>query len=325
MNTVHAREIELVSIHAEAFGKVAVLMGGHSAEREISLLSGGGVLAALKRKGVNAQGFDTGSRDFAELKHEGFDRAFIALHGRLGEDGSVQGALELLGIPYTGSGVLASSLAMDKLMTKRIWVAEGLSTPAWKEVHSSEETRSAFQVLKSPMVVKPAREGSTIGLTKVLTVDQCEVAYAHASARDTKVMCEQYIAGDEVTVTVLGQGDSAQALPVVRIVAPEGNYDYNNKYFTDDTLYIVPSGLPDSEEASIKELALRAFHTIGCRGWARVDLMIDASTREPQLLEINTAPGMTSHSLTPLAAGAVGLTYDDLCLIVLRTACLDHS
>lgn len=311
-------------IDARALGKVAVLMGGRSAEREVSLMSGGGVLAALRSRGVDAHAFDPAERTMDELKREGFDRCFIALHGRFGEDGTVQGALELLGIPYTGPGVMASAVAMDKLMTKRIWLAEGLPTPAWRQVHSAEETRAAFEALGTPMIVKPVREGSTIGLTKVMAADECEAAYALAAGQDPMVMCEQFIAGQEVTCPVLGSGTSARALPVIRIVAPDGNYDYQNKYFTDDTQYLVPCGLPPGEEEAIQALVLKAFRALDCRGWARADVMIDARTRRPWLLEINTSPGMTSHSLVPMSARATGLSYEDLCLSVLATADLDN-
>ena len=306
-------------------GKVAVLLGGRSAEREVSLMSGNGVLNALRAKGVDAHPFDPAARDLSELREEGFDRCFIALHGRFGEDGTVQGALELMGIPYTGPGVMASSVAMDKLMTKRIWIAEGLSTPAWRQVRSAADTRAAFEALGSPMIVKPVREGSTIGLTKVTTLDQCEAAYALASQQDPMVMCEQFIAGDEVTCPVLGTGDEARALPVIRIVAPDGNYDYQNKYFTDDTQYLVPCGLPEGEEARIQALVLKAFLTLDCRGWSRADVMIDAKTRQPYLLEINTSPGMTGHSLVPMSARAAGLSYEDLCLTLLASASLDNA
>ncbi|TNF53951.1 MAG: D-alanine--D-alanine ligase [Burkholderiales bacterium] len=299
-------------------------MGGRSAEREVSLMSGGGVLAALRSRGVDAHAFDPAERTMDELKREGFDRCFIALHGRFGEDGTVQGALELLGIPYTGPGVMASAVAMDKLMTKRIWLAEGLPTPAWRQVHSAEETRAAFEALGTPMIVKPVREGSTIGLTKVMATDECEAAYALAAGQDPMVMCEQFIAGQEVTCPVLGSGTSARALPVIRIVAPDGNYDYQNKYFTDDTQYLVPCGLPPGEEEAIQALVLKAFRALDCRGWARADVMIDARTRRPWLLEINTSPGMTSHSLVPMSARATGLSYEDLCLSVLATADLDN-
>lgn len=311
-------------IDVRALGKVAVLMGGRSAEREVSLMSGSGVLAALRSRGVDAHAFDPADRSMDELRRDGFDRCFIALHGRFGEDGTVQGALELLGIPYTGPGVMASAVAMDKLMTKRIWLAEGLPTPAWRQVRSADETRAAFEALGSPMIVKPVREGSTIGLTKVLTADQCEAAYALAAGQDPMVMCEQFIAGQEVTCPVLGSGSGARALPVIRIVAPDGNYDYQNKYFTDDTQYLVPCGLPPGEEESIQDLVLRAFRALDCRGWARADVMIDARTRRPWLLEINTSPGMTGHSLVPMSARATGLSYEDLCLSVLATADLDN-
>jgi len=308
----------------KALGKVAVLMGGRSAEREVSLMSGTGVLAALRSRGVDAHAFDPAERDLSELRREGIARCFITLHGRFGEDGTVQGALELLGIPYTGPGVMASAVAMDKLMTKRIWLAEGLSTPAWRQVRSAEDTRAAFDALGTPMIVKPVREGSTIGLTKVLTREQCEAAYTLAAQQDTMVMCEQFIAGDEVTCPVLGTGDQARALPVIRIVAPDGNYDYQHKYFTDDTQYLVPCGLPAGEEAAIQTLVLQSFRTLDCRGWARADVMIDATTRKPYLLEINTSPGMTGHSLVPMSARAAGLSYVDLCLTLLASAALDN-
>ncbi len=307
-----------------ALGKVAVLMGGHSAEREVSLMSGQGVLEALKRRGVDAHAFDPAERELSELKREGFKRAFIALHGRFGEDGTVQGALELMGIPYTGPGVLASSVAMDKVMTKRIWRAEGLSTPDWRQVSSASETQAAFEALGAPMIVKPAREGSTIGLTKVTDASQCAQAYALAAQHDPEVLCEQFISGDEVTCPVLGSGSEARSLPVIHIVAPGGNYDYEHKYFTDDTQYIVPCDLPAGEEAAIQALVLKAYQTLGCRGWARADVMIDRQTRRPYLLEINTSPGMTSHSLVPMSARAVGIDYETLCLQVLASAALDN-
>jgi D-alanine-D-alanine ligase len=304
---------------------VAVLMGGASAEREVSLMSGTGVLKALQARGVDAHAFDPSERELGELRRDGYARCFIALHGRFGEDGTVQGALELLGIPYTGSGVLASSVAMDKVMTKRIWLAEGLPTPRWKNVSSAEETRAALVDLGAPMIVKPAREGSTIGLTKVTDAAQCAEAYRLAAQHDPLVLCEQFIAGDEVTVPVLGSGSEARALPAIRIVAPGGNYDYEHKYFSDDTQYIIPSGLPAGEEARIQDLVLRSFHALGCRGWARADVMIDATTRTPYLLEINTSPGMTGHSLVPMSAKAAGISYEDLCLRLLASAALDHA
>ena len=304
-------------------GRVAVLMGGASAERAVSLMSGTGVLQALRDKGVDAHPFDPAERDLCELRRDGFARCFIALHGRFGEDGTVQGALELLGIPYTGSGVMASAISMDKVMTKRIWRFEGLPTPAWRQVHSGEETRAALRDLGAPMIVKPAREGSTIGLTKVTAPGQCEAAYALAAQHDPQVLCEQFIAGDEVTCPVLGAAAAPQALPLIRIVAPDGNYDYQNKYFTDTTQYLVPAGLPAGEEEAIQALVRRAYQVLGCRGWARADVMIDAATRQPYLLEINTSPGMTGHSLVPMSAKAAGLAYADLCVLLLRSATLD--
>jgi D-alanine-D-alanine ligase len=306
-------------------GKVAVLMGGASAEREVSLMSGTGVLQALQSLGVNAHAFDPSQRDLGDLKKEGFTRCFIALHGRFGEDGTVQGALELLGIPYTGPGVMASSIAIDKLMTKHIWRADGLPTPAWKKVDSAAATRAAFAELGAPMIVKPAREGSTIGLTKVKSVEQCDAAFALAAGTHDDVLCEQFISGDEVTVPVLGTGANARALPVIRIKAPDGNYDYQNKYFTHSTEYLVPCGLPEGEEAHIQALVLKAFKSLGCRGWARADVMIDATTRKPYLLEINTSPGMTSHSLVPMSAKAAGISYPELCLQVLQLASRDYA
>ena len=305
--------------------KVAVLMGGASAERQVSLMSGQGVLEALLSQGVDAHPFDPSVRELADLKHEGFTCCFIALHGRFGEDGTVQGALELLGIPYTGSGVMASSIAIDKVMTKRIWRAENLPTPGWQQVDSASATEQAFADLGSPMIVKPAREGSTIGLTKVTTMNQCAAAYELAALHDTEVLCEQFISGDEVTIAVLGTDQSARTLPVIRIVATGGNYDYEAKYFTDTTQYLVPSGLPEGEEAHIQQLVLQAYRTLGCRGWGRADVMVDALTRKPYLLEINTSPGMTSHSLVPMAARAAGLSYPQLCLELIRHATLDYS
>lgn len=310
-------------IDVQALGKVAVLMGGSSSEREVSLMSGNGVLQALRSQGVDAHAFDPAERDLGDLKKLGFARCFIALHGRHGEDGTVQGALELLRIPYTGSGVMASSISMDKVMTKRIWRFEGLPTPDWRMVANAEQTRAAFAALGAPMIVKPARDGSSMGLTKVVDASQCEAAYALAAKYDDEVLCEQFISGDETTCAVLGEGAAAAALPVIHIVAPEGNYDYQNKYFTDVTQYHCPSGLPAEEEATIRRIVEQAFRTLGCRGWARADVMIRASDRKPFLLEINTSPGMTGHSLVPMAARAQGLSYEALCLRILSMASLD--
>jgi D-alanine-D-alanine ligase len=309
-------------------GKVAVLMGGQSAEREVSLMSGQGVLQALRSAGVDAHAFDPVDRDLGDLKREGFDRCFIALHGRYGEDGTVQGALELMGLPYTGSGVMASSIAMDKTMTKRVWLAEGLPTPRYvlvrREQLGSVSLESLVASLGLPMIVKPAREGSSIGVTKVTRVQDLPAALAAAALCDADILCEQCIVGDEVTCPVLGEGDAAKPLPVVQIVAPEGNYDYQNKYFTDDTHYLVPSGLPAGEEAAIEALVVKAYQVLGCRGWGRIDVMIDAATRQPYLLEINTSPGMTSHSLVPMSAKAAGISYEELCCQLLASATLDH-
>jgi D-alanine-D-alanine ligase len=309
--------------------KVAVLMGGDSAEREISLMSGNGVLKALRSRRVDAHAFDPSERELGELRREGFDCCFIALHGRFGEDGTVQGALELLRIPYTGSGVMASSIAIDKTMTKRVWLADGLPTPRYVLLRSGRYSREQVLAVPAelglPLIVKPSREGSSIGVTKVEGYSGMEAAVELAARLDDDVLCEEFISGDEVTCPVLGSGPSARVLPLIRIVAPAGNYDYQNKYFTDDTEYLVPCGLPAGEEEAIAQLVLRAYRVLGCRGWGRVDLMIDAATRRPFLLELNTSPGMTGHSLVPMSARAAGLSYEDLCLQVLQGAALDHA
>lgn len=311
------------------FGKVAVLMGGMSAEREVSLMSGNGVLKALRSRGVDAHAFDPAERDLSELKKDGFERCFIALHGRFGEDGTVQGALELLGIPYTGSGVMASSMAIDKVMTKRVMISEGLPTPQYRLLrrgtYGAADIAALPDALGLPLIVKPAREGSSIGLTKVTDRSGMADAVAQAEKLDADVLCEQFISGDEVTCPVLGTGADARALPVIRIVAPDGNYDYQNKYFTDSTQYIVPCGLPEGEEAAIQQLVLDTFRILNCRGWGRADVMIDRVTRKPYLLEINTSPGMTGHSLVPMSARAAGISYEELCVRVLQTASLDHQ
>ena len=317
------------SVAPAALGKVAVLMGGRSAEREVSLMSGQGVLKALLASGVNAQAFDPAERNLSELKRDGFERCFIALHGRYGEDGTVQGALELLNIPYTGSGVMASSIAMDKVMTKRVWLAEGLPTPRYVLIGKAQLAQVSvgdlIAQLGLPMIVKPAREGSSIGVSKVTQANQVLAALRAAAACDNDILCEQCIVGDEVTCPVLGEGPSAHALPIIRIVAPEGNYDYQNKYFTDDTQYLVPSGLPAAEEAAIEALVVKAYRVLGCRGWGRIDVMIDARTRQPYLLEINTSPGMTGHSLVPMSAQAAGMDYETLCCELLSSAALDYQ
>jgi len=314
---------------ASRFGKVAVLMGGSSAEREISLMSGRGVLAALQSQGIDAHAFDPSERDLADLKREGFVRCFIALHGRHGEDGTVQGALELLGLPYTGSGVMASAIAIDKVMTKRLWLAEGLPTPRYvvlgADARTPAQTRTVPDTLGLPLIVKPPHEGSSIGVTKVAGYSGVQAAVELAARYDADVLCEEFIEGEEVTCPVIGEGASARALPVVRIVAPEGAYDYQNKYFTDDVTYLVPSALPAAEEAEIQRIVLAAYRALGCRGWGRADLMIRARDRQPFLLEMNTSPGMTGHSLVPKSAAAAGIAYEPLCVMLLQGARLDST
>ena len=304
-------------------GKVGVLFGGRSAERDISLMSGEGVLKSLLEQGIDAHAFDPAKRSLAELAAEKFDRVFIALHGRYGEDGTLQGALEQLGIPYTGPGVLASAIAMDKAMTKRVWLHNGLSTPDFEMLNAHSDWKAVAAKLGLPLIVKPAHEGSTLGLTKVKTVDELPPAYALAAKFDKAVMAEQFISGMELTCPVMGHGDSARALPVVRIVAPDANYDYHNKYFSDETQYLCPSKLPPEQEKHIQELVLQSFKTLGCRGWARADVMVRESDNQPFLLEINTSPGMTSHSLVPMSAAAAGMPYEKLCVEILRMAALD--
>jgi D-alanine-D-alanine ligase len=316
-------------MNAHNFGKVAVLMGGASAEREISLLSGNGVLQALLSKGVDAHAFDPAQRDVSLLKTEGFARCFIALHGRFGEDGTIQGALELMGIPYTGSGVMASSLAMDKTMTKRLWAAEGLPTPRYctlgPDQHGDASLQQVIASLGLPLIVKPPHEGSSIGITKVTEAGQLPAAVALGAQYEPELLCEEFIVGEEVTCPVIGSGAAARTLPVVRIQAPDGAYDYQNKYFTDAVSYLCPSGLPAAEEAEIARIVLAAYRSLGCRGWGRADVMIRASDRKPFLLEMNTSPGMTSHSLVPMSARAAGTSYEDLCLQILALATLDSS
>ena len=311
------------------FGKVAVLMGGRSAEREVSLMSGQGVLTALRARGVDAHAFDPAEQPMDELRRQGFARCFIALHGRYGEDGTVQGALELLGIPYTGPGVMASSIAMDKVMTKRVWLADGLPTPRHVCLAPDRQQREAVRAVPDelglPLIVKPPREGSSIGVTKVRGYSDMQDAVALSVRYDPDVLCEEFIEGEEVTCPVLGAGVHARVLPVIRIVAPEGAYDYQNKYFTDEVKYQVPSGLPAAEEREIQRIVLQAYRTLGCRGWGRADLMIRASDRKPFLLEMNTSPGMTSHSLVPMAARAAGISYEDLCWQLLADAALDYA
>jgi len=302
---------------SDAFGKVAVLMGGPSAEREISLLSGAAVLKALVERGVDAHRFDPRERSVFELKRERFDRVFIALHGRFGEDGTVQGALETLGIPYTGSGVMASALAMDKWRTKLVWIASEIPTPRYRVVDAATDWMRVVAELGLPLIVKPAREGSTIGITKIATVDGGELAaaYAIAAKHDDLVLVEEFVTGVELTASILG----ARALPLIRIEAPQGNYDYHNKYFSDETKYFCPCGLPEAKELEIRAAALAAFDVVGCSGWGRLDLILKPGGSF-QFLEVNTSPGMTGHSLVPMAAREAGMSFGDLCIAILRGA-----
>jgi D-alanine-D-alanine ligase len=301
-------------------GKVAVLMGGPSAEREISLISGNAVLAALQGKGVDAHAFDPAERELFDLKREGFARVFIALHGRFGEDGTVQGALETMRIPYTGSGVMASALAMDKWRTKLVWDASGIPTPRFAMVKATTDWAKLADLLGLPIIVKPAHEGSTIGLSKVHSAADLPAAYELAARYDDEVIAEEFIEGRELTAAVLGD----TALPLVRIEAPQGNYDYQNKYFTDDTRYYCPAGLSEALEEELRQVTLKSFRVLGCRGWGRADLILrpDGSY---SFLEMNTSPGMTGHSLVPMAAKAAGLGYADLCVKILDDARLDSA
>ncbi|MDO8702946.1 MAG: D-alanine--D-alanine ligase [Undibacterium sp.] len=301
-------------------GKVGVLFGGRSAEREVSIMSGSGVLAALKSRGVDAYAFDPAERSLAELAAEKFDLVFIALHGRYGEDGSLQGVLEQLGVPYTGSGVMASSIAMDKIFTKKIWQHHQLPTPNYVVLTPETELRLVPDELGLPLIVKPPHEGSTIGITKVNGYSDMQEAYALAAQFDDEVLAEEFIQGRELTVAVLGAGAQAYALPVIEIVAPEGNYDYQNKYFTDDTKYLCPAPIDAELTAKIQKMCVEAYRAINCEGWARADVLLRASDNQPFLIEINTSPGMTSHSLVPMAARAAGMSYEDVCMEILQTA-----
>jgi D-alanine-D-alanine ligase len=299
------------------FGKVAVLLGGPSAEREISLLSGNAVLAALRSKGIDAHGFDPAERSLCELTSAGFGRVFIALHGRFGEDGTVQGALEALGIPYTGSGVMASALAMDKWRTKLVWIASGIPTPKYRVVDAATDWWSVVAELGLPLIVKPAREGSTIGLSKVTSVDRQElaIAYAEAVKHDDLVLVEEFVAGVELTASILND----RALPLIRIEAPHGNYDYHHKSFSDETRSYCPCGLPEATEYAIRAQSLHAFDIIGCTGWGRLDLILK-NDGAFSFLEVNTSPGMTGHSLVPMAAKEDGIPFPELCVEILRGA-----
>jgi D-alanine-D-alanine ligase len=298
------------------FGKVAVLLGGDSSEREISLLSGNAVLAALKRRGVNAEGFDPGGRPIQELVSGGFDRAWIALHGPGGEDGVMQGALEWLGIPYTGSGVLASALTMDKLKTKRVVVGAGLTAPPYAVLSCPEDLPQALKQVGLPMMVKPASQGSSVGITKVKAAGELAGAYAEARRVDPIVFAEHFIEGDELTVGVLGE----RALPSIRIVPATEFYDYEAKYFRDDTQYHCPSGLDARSEEEIRAAALATFRVTDCSGWGRVDFMREARTGKFYFIEINTTPGMTDHSLVPMAARQAGIDFEELVWRILESS-----
>ncbi len=314
MNTPHPSPLS-----PHAFGKVAVLLGGTSAEREISLKSGNAVLAALLSRGVDAHAFDPARRPLADLKADGFARAFLILHGRGGEDGTAQGALELMGIPYTGSGVMASAVGMDKWRTKLLWRGAGLAVPDYALLGPDSDFAAVERQLGLPLFVKPANEGSSVGVSKVREAGGLAAAYREAARHDSLVLAEQFMGGGEFTVGMLGEGDGLQALPVVKIEPATEFYDYEAKYFRDDTRYLCPCGLPAELEAGMQDLAKRAFRVLGCRGWGRVDVLLDEAGR-PHLLEINTAPGMTDHSLVPMAARVAGLDFPSLCLKVLELA-----
>jgi len=297
------------------FGKVAVLLGGRSAERDVSLRSGGMVLEALRRGGVDAHPFDPRERALTDLVAERFERVFIVLHGRQGEDGTMQGALELLGLPYTGSGVMASALAMDKWRTKLVWQSLGIPTPAHRVLERGMDWAEVASGLGLPVMVKPAREGSSIGIGKAASIEQLEQAFEAAAAHDPLVIGEQFVDGVELTASILGD----EALPLIRLETPRTFYDYQAKYHSDDTRYIVPCGLDAAHERAIQHQALAAFRAVGASGWGRVDLMLDRAGR-PYFLEVNTVPGMTDHSLVPMAARARGIGFDELVLRILETA-----
>jgi len=298
-----------------SFGKVAVLLGGKSAERAVSLKGGSMVLHALRRRGADAHPFDPAEQRLDALLDERFDRAFIALHGRFGEDGTVQGVLEWLGIPYTGSGVLASALAMDKVRAKLLWQANGLPTPPYEVLDAGTDFGAVARRLGLPLMVKPVNEGSSIGMSKVRAAGALEEAYTLAVNFDRSVIAEKFIEGTELTCGVLGD----ESLPLIRLETPRDFYDYEAKYVADDTRYILPCGLPADKERALQRMCLAAFRALGCRGWGRVDLMLDR-TGDPHLLEVNTSPGMTDHSLVPMAARAIGLSYEDLCVRILEGA-----
>jgi len=302
-------------ITPQDFGKVAVMFGGRSAEREVSLKSGAAVLAALKRSGVDAHAFDPASQGLHELQEQGFKRVFIALHGRYGEDGTVQGALELMGIPYTGSGVMASALAMDKFRTKLVWQAMDLPVPDYCLLTADSDWKAVVKKLGLPLFVKPANEGSSVGISKVKRVEELAAAYAEAAKHDSIVIAEQFVGGGEYTAAILG----GKALPVIKIVPANEFYDYEAKYLRNDTQYLCPSDLSAEKEAEMQQLAQQAFAVVGGAGWGRVDFLKDEHGKL-YLLEVNTSPGMTDHSLVPMAARVSGLSFEELVVEVLRLA-----
>ena len=303
---------------SNTFGKVAVLLGGKSGEREVSLKSGSAVLAALQAQGIDAEAFDPATRPLHDL--EQFDAAFISLHGRFGEDGTMQGALELFGIPYTGSGVMASAIGMDKWRTKLIWHAAGVTTPAFEVVNIDSDFAAIEKKLGLPLFVKPANEGSSIGISKVKVSGDLKAAYELASKSDPLVIAEQFVGGGEYTVGILGD----QVLPIVRILPANEFYDFEAKYLRDDTQYLCPCGLPAEQEAKIQAEALQAFKAIGGTGWGRVDFLMDEAGKH-YFLEVNTSPGMTDHSLVPMAAKAAGIPFADLVKRILTLAIKQHG
>ena len=320
--------------------KIAVLLGGKSGEREVSLMSGNGVIAALKSVGITAEAFDPAAQDVGQLKAHNIEIAMIHLHGRFGEDGCVQGALELLRIPYTGSGVMASAIGIDKGMTKRVWQTHGLSTPRYVIASSLAEAQDQTKHMNLPLpwAVKPVREGSSLGFTRVDRAEDLPAAFALAATKDVgenmsggvgsevAVMIEQFIAGPEYTIAIVQDATGVHhALPIIEIKAPQGNYDFQNKYYTDVVQYECPAKMPADLAQTIEKLALDAFHALGCSGWGRVDVMLDAATQIPYLLEVNTSPGMTSHSLVPMAAAAIGLDYAALCVHLAGLASLKQG
>ena len=307
------------------FGKVGVLFGGRSSEREVSMMSGTGVLNALLSRGVNAHPFDPATQSLGELESAKFDRVFIALHGRGGEDGTIQGVLETLRIPYTGSGVQASAIALDKVFTKRIWETHQLPTPRYRLIESDERAHlnEVADALRLPLIVKPPNEGSTIGISRVRGYSDMADAFKLAREYDDVVLAEEFIEGQELTCAILGGGSQAEALPLVEIRAPDSNYDYHNKYFGEETQYLCPAPIDASISEEIRQLSVRAYNALAARGWGRIDIML-SKRAEPYLLELNTSPGMTGHSLVPIAARAVGIGYEDLVLRILALATLDN-